>query len=67
MPKVRRLTTVDGRRYLSIDEAAAWLGVKATVMRNYLYTGHFTTYKFKTLSLVALAELQAWPGRKRGK
>lgn len=63
-PRIAQLRRVDGRAYLTVEEAADRLGVKAAVIRNYLNGGKLTTFKFKTLTLLSAKELAAWPGRK---
>ncbi len=65
MARIRKLTKAQDDRYLTIDEAAESLGIKPTVVRNYLYEGKMTTYKFKTLTLVSASEVREWEGRKK--
>ncbi len=59
------LKSVDGDEYLSIDEAAAYLGVKETAIRNYLSLGKLKTYKFKSLTLLKLTDLDQWKPRQK--
>jgi len=65
MKKERILNKVDGNTYLTVDEASQVLGVKPTAIRNYLYLGKFTTYKFKNLTMLDLKEVNSWKGRQR--
>ena len=51
--------------YLTVDEAANELGIKPTAIRNYLCDGKFTTFKFKTLTLVHRVEVEAWKQRQK--
>ena len=65
--KAKELRQVDSREYLTSEEAANTLGIKATAVRNYLHLGKFTTYKFKTLTLLDAKEVRRWNGRKKGR
>jgi excisionase family DNA binding protein len=65
MAKVRKLNAADDSRYLSIEEAARELGIKPTAIRNYLYEGKMTTYKFKTMTLLSTDEVTVWKDRQR--
>jgi hypothetical protein len=51
--------------YLNIDEAAHFLGITNGSLRNYLTWGWLNTYKFKTLTLIAKAELIEWKKTKQ--
>lgn len=51
--------------YLTVEEAAEELGIKPTAIRNYLYDGKLTTYKFKTLTLVKAEEVESWKERQK--
>ena len=51
--------------YFTVEEAAEELGIKPTVIRNYLYDGKLTTYKFKTLTLVKREEVESWKERQK--
>ncbi len=57
-----KIASVD--EFLSIPEAAQMLGIKESAVRNYLSLDRFTTYKFKSLTLLKIDELRAWK-RKR--
>ena len=46
--------------YMTTDEAADFLNVKPTVIRNYLAEGKLQPYKFKTLTLLKVDELKEW-------
>ena len=63
--KARELRSVNAQDYFTSEEAAQELGIKPTAIRNYLSKGQLTTYKFKTLTLIAAREVQSWNGRKR--
>jgi len=65
MNKARHLKTVNGNKYLSVSEASNTLGVKESAIRNYLYAGKLTTYKFKELTLLSKSEINNWRGRQR--
>ena len=60
MRKVHLLKSAHTYSYLTIEEAAQILGIKSTVIRNYLYDGKLTTQKFKTLTLLDANEVKAW-------
>jgi excisionase family DNA binding protein len=66
MNKVRILKQVNDGDYLTSEEAAKRLGIKSTAIRNYLYLGRFTTYKFKNLTLIDVKEVEKWRERQRG-
>ena len=65
MNKARHLKTVNGSKYLSVSEASNTLGVKESAIRNYLYAGKMTTYKFKELTLLSKSEINNWKSKKR--
>jgi hypothetical protein len=65
MAKVRKLNAADDSSYLTIEEAARELRIKPTAVRNYLYEGKMTTYKFKTMTLLSTDEVTVWKGRQR--
>lgn len=44
--------------YWSVDEAARYLGIKPTAIRNYLCDERLTTYKFKGWTLLSIAEVK---------
>lgn len=67
MNKSRQLKQVNGTDFLTSEEAAQALGIKATAIRNYLYMGKLTTYKFKSLTLVKTDEVERWRKRQRKK
>lgn len=66
MRKVEHLSKAEADRYLTVDEAAESLGVKAPVIRNYLYQDKLTTYKFKTLTLLSKRDVEKWKDRQSG-
>jgi excisionase family DNA binding protein len=65
MNKVKELKQVNGSDFLTTEEAAGALGIKASAVRNYLYLGKLTTYKFKSLTLVDAGEVERWKDRQR--
>ena len=56
----KQLNVASTENFLSTEEAAQFLKVKPTAIRNYLWEGKLTTYKFKTLTLLSIEELRAW-------
>ena len=60
---LKQINSVDD--FLTVDEAATELGIKPTAIRNYLYWGKMTTYKFKTLTLVQKEEVEEWKKRQK--
>jgi excisionase family DNA binding protein len=65
MAQIRKLKQVDEGNFFTIEEAARSLKIRPTAIRNYLYEGKLTTYKFKTLTLVSSGEVEAWKGRQK--
>ncbi len=65
MEKVKQLKQVNDTDFFTVEEAANELGIKATAIRNYLYDEKFTTYKFKTLTLVKKDEVEEWKKRQK--
>ena len=65
MNKARNITQVNADNYMTVEEASLQLGIKSPVLRNYLYHGKFTTYKFKTLTLLRAKEVRDYQNRKR--
>lgn len=65
MARIKELEKVDSEKYLTIDEASRELGVKENALRNYLYDGKLTTYKFKSLTLLSRDEVESWKDRQR--
>ena len=65
MAQIRKLKQVDEHNFLTIEEAAKNLRIRPTAIRNYLYEGKLTTYKFKTLTLVSSGEVEAWKDRQK--
>ncbi len=57
---IRKLNAASTEDFLSTEEAADYLGIKPTVVRNYLWEGKLTTYKFKNLTLLSREELDDW-------
>lgn len=65
MSKVKHISRAIADQYMTVEEAAEHIGVKTPVLRNYLWQDRFTTYKFKTLTLLSKKEIEAWGGRNR--
>jgi len=65
MRKLRLLKQAIDADFLTVEEAAKVLGIKTTAIRNYLYDGKMTTYKFKTLTLVGRQEIEEWKERQK--
>ena len=65
MAEIKTLKKADAESFLTIEEAASELGLKQTVIRNYLHVGKLTTYKFKTLTLLKADEVEAWKARQK--
>ena len=57
---IKKLNFASTEDYFSTEEAAEFLGIKESVLRNYLWQGKFTTYKFKKLTLLEIDELKTW-------
>ncbi len=60
MSKIENLSVAMADQYLTIEEASQVLGIKTSVLRNYLHLDKITTYKFKTLTLVSKREVEQW-------
>jgi excisionase family DNA binding protein len=65
MKKEKELKQANTTDYFTVEEAAEELGIKPTVIRNYLYDGKLTTYKFKTLTLIKSEEVETWKERQK--
>lgn len=63
MVKPTILTHVPADQYLTVEEAAREMKVKPQTVRNGLATGTFTTYKFKTLTLLSASEIREYKMR----
>ena len=63
MAKLKELKQADIARFFTVEEAAKELGIKTTAIRNYLFDGKLTTYKFKTLTLIGRGEVDDWKRR----
>ena len=59
MRRVKDIETVNAQEYLSIDEAATVLGLRRESIRQYLYQGKLTTYKFKGNTYLKKDEVEA--------
>ena len=51
--------------YFTVKEAAKELGIDAQSMRDHLSKGNLKTYKFKSLTLLSKAEVEAWKERQK--
>lgn len=56
----RELKTIDMSEFLTVEEAAAFLKLKESAIRNYLSLGKFVTYKLKSLTLLKLEDVKRW-------
>jgi excisionase family DNA binding protein len=65
MREAKQLRAAEQGDFLTTDEAARALGIKSAAIRNYLYAGKLTTYKFKSLTLLSRQEVEAWKKRQR--
>lgn len=65
MAEGKTLKRADAESYLTVEEAANELGLKPTVIRNYLSEGKMAKYKFKTLTLLSTKEVEAWKERQK--
>jgi hypothetical protein len=63
--KYMKIKEVKDADYFTVDEAAQALGIKPTAIRNYLYWGYFTTFKFKTFTLLSRQEVEQWKERQK--
>jgi excisionase family DNA binding protein len=52
--------TANDTSYLTVKEAAEELGINMQTIRDYLAKGVIKTYKFKTLTLISVKEIEAW-------
>ena len=64
MKKLTQLKIAKEAEYYTVDEAAIFLNIKPTAIRNYLTDDKLTTYKFKTLTLIRANELVKWKKEK---
>ncbi len=61
----RELTNINTNDFLTVEEAAKFLGIKESAVRNYLSLGRLVTYKVKSLTLLRIDDLKNWRSRKR--
>ena len=61
------LKKADVENFLTVEEAANELGLKPTVIRNYLSDGTLTAYKFKTLTLLKADEVKERKERQKAR
>jgi excisionase family DNA binding protein len=67
MAEGKTLKRADTENFLTVEEAATELGLKTTVIRNYLSEGKLTAYKFKTLTLLKKDDVEAWKERQKSR
>jgi len=60
----RELTNINTSDFLTVEEAARFLGIKESAVRNYLSLGRLITYKVKSLTLLKVEDLKSWKSRK---
>ena len=65
MKQTQKISEANASKYLSVGEASRMMGITAPVLRNYLYKGKITTYKFKNLTLLKKKEVEKWVQDKR--
>ena len=58
--KVKEIKVATDTTTFSVDRAAEELGIKPSVMRNYLSQGMFTTLKFQGFTFVDVNEIERW-------
>lgn len=58
--KIKELTYATTSSTMTVGQAAKTLGIKESVMRNYLYEGLFTTLKFQGFTFVDPKEVKTW-------
>ncbi len=63
--KEQVLKIANVKDYLTVEEASLVLGIKTSAIRNYLYLGKITTYKFKNLTLLDSKEVNNWKKRQK--
>jgi excisionase family DNA binding protein len=63
--RVKHIRQANDADFLTVEEASKELGVKWNAIRNYLYDGRLTTYKFKTLTLIRRSEVEARKARRK--
>jgi excisionase family DNA binding protein len=61
----KALKQVNAGDFLTVEEAARVLGIQSNAIRNYLCADKFTTYKFKSLTLIRTDEVEKWKVRRR--
>jgi excisionase family DNA binding protein len=60
MKKIENIQTANDAFYSTVKEAAESLKMNSQTIRDYLGKGIFTTYKFKTLTLINKQEIESW-------
>jgi hypothetical protein len=65
MSKTKVLKTIPNGEYITVAEAAQKLGIQQSAVRTYLWNQRFTTYKYKTLTLLDSREIDKWKSERR--
>jgi len=65
MTEFKDLTQARMDDYYTVAEAAQVLDITIPSVRNLLYAGRFTTYKFKTITLIARREVHQYQEGRR--
>ena len=63
MKKIIQVKSDNPSDYISVSEASEILNIKEGVIRNYLSTGKFITYKFRNRTLLSRLEVEDWKDR----
>ena len=64
MKTIKKIHIVKDADYYTAKEAAEELGIASQSMRDHLSKGTFTTFKFKTFTLISVEEVKEW--KKKG-
>ncbi len=62
---VKEIKEFKADEYFTVEEAAKYLGIKESAIRNYLSLGRLVTYKIKTLTLLKIDDIRRWRERQR--
>lgn len=60
MKKVIELTHANTDSYMTVDQAAKYLGVKETTLRDYLTSGRLTTFRLFKSTLISREEAEKY-------
>lgn len=61
----KELKKLNVDEYFTVEEAAKFLGIKESAIRNYLSLGRLMTYKIKSLTLLKTDEVKRWKDHQR--